>query len=150
MNRSHKPTYTGCPGHCFGGKDCWRANHIPLVGLLLHRYTTQVAVFRVVFKRWMRRKKIAWPDEVDAFWELYKTKHPELTSNAAAHEAWRFGLAGAVLLDDYWPVRLFYDVLDGQPFSPKPAERDKHLFKLAASTLKNLSVQGQQNELRNH
>ena len=150
MNRSSKPTYTGCPGHCFGGKHCWRANHIPLVGLLLSRYRTQVAVFRVVFQRWMRRKKIAWPDEVDAFWNLYKTKHLELTSGAAAREAWIFSQFGAVLLDDGFPVKLFFDVLDGQPFSPKADERDKYLFKIAASTLRNLSIQGQKNEFRNN
>jgi hypothetical protein len=147
----NKPRFTGCPGLCGGDVHCWRANHMPYVGLLLTRYGAKVAVWEKVFARWMRFKKLAWPDEVEAFWNLYESKHKELFSHPTFHRALLHIEYGAVhMAGEHFPRRLFGDVLSGEPYTPKKNKRQEHFFRLAAATIKNISLRRHSNEYRSH
>ena len=77
----NKPSYIGCSEECryWSVKKCWKENHIPFAGYLAGKYRNGISVaYQEIFNRWLRRKKIAWPDEVKQFNALYEYKHPEL------------------------------------------------------------------------
>lgn len=137
----NKPHFTRCDGTCdyIGSKSCWQAGHIPFAGYLLGKYYGNKAAI-VIFERYVRMKKIVWPDEVQRFIELWRDKHPEIAIKGFMNHYGRL---------DYWGAydhngkinRLFAGafigneegILYGEPFSPKPEDRDKVFFELSTA-----------------
>lgn len=78
-----KPMYLGHPDRCYQNqKLCWQQNHIPFFGYLASQYQRGfLDAFDVIFNRYMRRKLIAMPEEMKAFYDLWFKKHPETKSS---------------------------------------------------------------------
>jgi hypothetical protein len=125
--------FPGCPmfsGCRTGSKECWRNGHIHFVHMLNCRYGSQVDVWRTVFERWVRRKEIAWPDEVECFSELYRLKHREICSSTTYSEMSYYGRLGAYhdrrfRFGTVSPLFHPEGALAGSPVSPKPEDRNK-------------------------
>ncbi len=88
----------------------------------------------------MRRKKFAWPDEVKAFNELYRKKHPELTGSYRVSTAMlERDMFGAVYVNKHhgFVIRAFGKggVLEGEPYTPKEKLKDRDFFKLTGQKL---------------
>jgi hypothetical protein len=130
-----KPRYLGIPEGCsyrMTGKEHWKLNHIPFAVYIGWDYARPFpAAWDRIFKRYVRFKGIVWPDEMDAFSELFKEKHPEfMSSRNIKNDMSEYGYAGC-----YWdyrykrPHRLFgggnFALFDCYPRSPKPQKRDK-------------------------
>lgn len=120
---------------------------MPYLGLLLEQYGTYIAVYSIVFDRYMRRKKFAWPDEVKAFNDLYRKKHPELIRGHKVVDAmFEREIHGAVYVEKRhgFVIRAFGKggVLAGDPYTPKDKYKDRDFFRLTLQKLiKNIKSQ---------
>jgi hypothetical protein len=110
--------------------------------MLLGKYTGgYVGVYRQIFKRWLKLKKIVWPEEVQHFNHLFVEKHPEIISGyAIENEMRRYAYLGAVYDERGYrePVTLFgfHDsILLCEPVKVKPSDRDKFFFKQSTKAL---------------
>ena len=140
----NKPRFTLCPGdpECrhSGWEECWRANHIPYVGLLKSRYGTFNAVYEIVFKRYMRMKKFAWPDEVKHFNSLYKAKHPELFRGNELKRSMNIRSdMGCVYVNkgNGFLIRAFGlgGIFDDKPYTPKEEHKERDFLRLTAKKM---------------
>lgn len=112
--------------------------HVPYAGRILHKWTGN-HVASEFFERYVRMKKIVWPDEAARFLELFTYKHPEIPVRSflnryAFAEYWGAYWHGS----GYQDVRrlfagTFYGsdegILYGDPITPKPKDRNKVFFK---------------------
>jgi hypothetical protein len=142
--KTNKPRSVYCNFNCRIEKDCWRAGHIPYAALLYHQYGLKIDAWRIIFRRWIRIKKFAWPGEVCEFFQLFESKYPQLCSTAVKDDAFYFGLLGAVSFGKNRVTNVFgrNGVFDGEPITPKPQHKESIFFQLALNKLNNLSKKG--------
>ena len=123
-------------------KERWRRNYTPFAGYLASKYVGGFATaWNVILKRYVRRKQIVWPDEFEAFYQLFRYKHPEfMGSRIIRDDHHTYAYLGVCWVNGH-VNRLFG--LDGlfhsDPISPKPEDRDRMLIKLAALEFKKFS-----------
>lgn len=98
-----KPRYTGITkdGLRMHHKDQWRNNMIPYFGLLSMRYKRGMAdAYDVIIARYVRMKVVVWPDEYQAFRDLFLMKHPEFRGKTSIDRNYNYH-QGAFWNDKY-------------------------------------------------
>lgn len=139
-----------CPGGgCkTGSLECWRRGHVPYVAVILGRTNSYLSVYEIVFARYMRMKKFAWPDEVKRFNGLYKAKHPEIVSGRVRNMMEETGTNGAAYVKEKYSasvVGLFgfiHGVLYGSPCTPTKDDAERAFFKLASMKMYEMTRRG--------
>ena len=114
-------------------REKWKKNYIPFAGYLAMKYGAERSAWRVIMNRYVRMKKIVWPDEFKEFGRLFWEKHPEFrSSRVVSGDISLYSYQGA-----YWnkgwvsPVFLGYSCLfDIEPPSKSilPEEQDTYLI----------------------